>query len=338
LTKITDGDNCEKVSIKNGISIQDFYFLNPEVNNATCANLILGVAYCVLPIGDITTYPSYPKTTNFITLTSNTFTTGISTPPPSIPTSTPVQSTPLPFAPGTQNGCFTYKNYRDVPAIVDQSQNFESGVFTDYINSCGYLATAYRTTIDDLVKWNPSLDANNCTMKAGFSYCVKISEDYKREGKLEACPACLVSFSASLICTVIDDDRRLSYCTWNVDKSKIPEGTVSTCSCFAEIHGEEWPDYGMYTSKSYSYPSRTNTFFLVAETCDGIVDGIHLDASNIPIWNPWVGSDCDSGLYAGLAAGDTRLVCIGVSGTQQMRFASIANTTNSTTPSDTETT
>ena len=67
---------------------------------------------------------------------------------------------------------------------------------------------------------------------------------------------------------------------------------------------------------------------VLAETCEGIVDGVKVGSSNVPKWNPWVGSDCDAGLYAGLAVGDSRLVCIGVSGTQKVRFASLGNATN----------
>lgn len=88
-------------------------------------------------------------------------------------------------------------------------------------------------------------------MKAGFSYCVKDSESYKRPSKSEACAQCLEKLvRTSLTCIVIDDDDEglVSYCTWNVDKSKVPEGTISTCSCFAEIRGDEWPNDGMYPS------------------------------------------------------------------------------------------
>ena len=52
----------------------------------------------------------------------------------------------------------------------------------------------------------------------------------------------------------------------------------------------------------------------VAETCQGLIEEFGIDVSNIPKWNPWVGSNCDEGLYAGLAAGDSRPVCIGVGG------------------------
>ncbi|KAH8692485.1 hypothetical protein GQ44DRAFT_765329 [Phaeosphaeriaceae sp. PMI808] len=291
LKQITEGDNCEKVSIKNGISLQDFYFLNPTVNNSTCNNLILGVYYCVLPIGDITTYPNYPKTTNFITMTSNTFTTTVSTSPPEIPLPTPVETSQLPHASGTINNCFAYKNYREVPPIVDQSQSSEVALYTDFVNSCGYLTILWETTIDDLVKWNPSLNKDNCIMQAGFSYCVLESEDYRRP----------------------DPEPVMTWCETNITQSKIPAGTVSTCSCFAEIFGDEWPDD--------------------AESCEGLMDGIGLDPSYIPKWNPWVGSDCDAGLYAGLAPGDSRLVCRGVGGKQQMRFSSTGNMTNVTTSS-----
>ncbi|KAF2824331.1 hypothetical protein CC86DRAFT_420818 [Ophiobolus disseminans] len=303
---ITQGDNCEKVSIKNSISLPDFYFLNPTVNNSTCNNLILGVYYCVLPIGDITTFPNYPKTTNFITMTSNTFTTIVSTPPPNIPLPTPITTSQLPHAPGTNNNCFAYKNYREIPPIVDQSQNSEVASYTDFVNSCGYLTILWETTIDDLVKWNPSLVKEKCAMQAGYSYCVLESEDYKRPGNsTRILPPSQKNMTDR---DTSDPEPVMIWCESNITQSKIPAGTISTCSCFAEIFGDEWPDD--------------------PESCEGLMDGIGLDPSYIPKWNPWVGSDCDAGLYAGLARGDSRLVCRGVGGKQRLRMSSTGNTTD----------
>ncbi|KAL5387455.1 hypothetical protein PMIN02_008148 [Paraphaeosphaeria minitans] len=119
-------------------------------------------------------------------------------------------------------------------------------------------------------------------MKPGFSYCVLKDENYKPN----------VTDSYTFVCMGV------------VDPAKIPQGTESTCSCFAQVNGEDWPDY--------------------AEDCAGLVEQTCIDVSNIAKWNPWVGTDCDSGLYKDLAAGDTRAVCIGIGGTKPI-FTSSAS-------------
>ncbi|KDN59784.1 putative LysM domain-containing protein [Colletotrichum sublineola] len=52
-------DTCASVSTNQGIALQDFYFLNPELNTTSCSNLFLGYSYCVAAVGDITTYSGY---------------------------------------------------------------------------------------------------------------------------------------------------------------------------------------------------------------------------------------------------------------------------------------
>jgi hypothetical protein len=41
-----------------GISLSNFYFLNPMINS-TCGNLWLNTYYCVEAVGNIATYPGY---------------------------------------------------------------------------------------------------------------------------------------------------------------------------------------------------------------------------------------------------------------------------------------
>ena len=59
--QIIEGDTCGLVSVANYLSLSDFYFLNPEINE-NCTNLELGVAYCVEPVGNLATYSGYTKT------------------------------------------------------------------------------------------------------------------------------------------------------------------------------------------------------------------------------------------------------------------------------------
>ncbi|XHG07898.1 hypothetical protein AWENTII_011030 [Aspergillus wentii] len=46
-----------------------------------------------------------------------------------------------------------------------------------------------------------------------------------------------------------------------------------------------------------------------------ITDDTRISLQQLTSWNPWVGADCDKGLYADLKDGDQRPVCIGVNST-----------------------
>lgn len=161
-----DGDTCSLVSVVHGISLTDFYFLNPEIDT-DCTNLLLGEAFCVAPVGSITTYASYPITTPLFTVTSATF-SSVDT---SIPTTTSdpgyiYTPTYLPTAPGTLTDCADYRDYGN----------------STFANSCRYLAFAYHVTTDQLMEWNPSLSTNvsTCALQPGYSYCVVQSDNSSR--------------------------------------------------------------------------------------------------------------------------------------------------------------
>lgn len=47
---VVEGDTCASISVSSGISLDDFYFLNPSVDS-NCTNLILEESYCVKPVG-----------------------------------------------------------------------------------------------------------------------------------------------------------------------------------------------------------------------------------------------------------------------------------------------
>ncbi|SAM09708.1 hypothetical protein [Absidia glauca] len=44
---VAKGDTCTKLALANGISVGQFYKLNPTVNRGTCDNLLVGNGYCV---------------------------------------------------------------------------------------------------------------------------------------------------------------------------------------------------------------------------------------------------------------------------------------------------
>ncbi|KAL1954011.1 hypothetical protein VTO42DRAFT_1832 [Malbranchea cinnamomea] len=72
---VQEGDGCQSIADKNGISLEEFYTWNPEVGGEACTGLWLGVYVCVSVIGHTPT-PTDPGN-------------GIETPTPTQPGMTP---------------------------------------------------------------------------------------------------------------------------------------------------------------------------------------------------------------------------------------------------------
>ncbi|KAJ5426043.1 hypothetical protein N7465_001113 [Penicillium sp. CMV-2018d] len=154
---VVEGDQCGTVSMAQSISLADFYFLNPEID-ASCTNLQLGEAYCVQPVGSITSYPNYTISGVLpITVTPVSF-SAVNTAIPTITRDPGYIYTPtalLPTASGTIPDCYEYENpFNTTP--------------------CRYLAWDHEISTDQLFAWNPSLDTNisTCTLDPAHSYCV----------------------------------------------------------------------------------------------------------------------------------------------------------------------
>jgi hypothetical protein len=149
------GDHCDSISIANGITLDDFYFLNPQVDDK-CLNLWLGASYCVKAVGDIATYTGYPITTAATVFTRPT-------PAPTSTKSYPPLTTPAlsAKAPGTVEDCDEYQN----------AFTYDWGDL-DEMNACGMWAWYYKISLQDLLRWNPSLPAENCILESGKSYCI----------------------------------------------------------------------------------------------------------------------------------------------------------------------
>jgi LysM repeat protein len=156
-------DSCASISLAFGLTLVDFYFLNPQVDSANCTNLWLGYAYCVKAVGNIQTYPSYP-----VVVPSTTFTrppVATETAPP------PVFDLPdlNPRAPGTVDGCDSYENAWP-EAITARDPD---------ANACASWANFGDVTVVQLRRWNPSLSADDsdCVLLAQYSYCIVKLDD-----------------------------------------------------------------------------------------------------------------------------------------------------------------
>ncbi|KAJ5964996.1 uncharacterized protein N7479_004872 [Penicillium vulpinum] len=196
------GDTCAQLSIAQSISLPDFYFLNPEID-ADCTNLQLDEAYCVKPVGSLTSYPNYTLTGYLpITVPTATF-SSVNT---DIPTTTSypgfvyTEPTQLPTAPDTLSGCYEYANPSNINDL------------------CRDLARDYEISMDQLVEWNPSLSNNKstCTLTMTYSYCVlEYSNSTATEPTLTNC----LSINAT------------------------ESGTASNCNCLTSVDLYDSPDY-----------------------------------------------------------------------------------------------
>lgn len=169
--QVLEGDDCSSISVKYGISLADFYFLNPQVDS-NCTNLWLNTSYCVAPVGNIATYSGYSVSTPSYTFTKPPKTTATPTPVP-LPTLNP-------RAPDTVSDCDLYDN----PFFANTTNAMR-------YNSCENWAQIAGVTVQDLISWNPSLSASNCTLDAEYSYCI-ISGQTPREYSFY--PWCIKSY------------------------------------------------------------------------------------------------------------------------------------------------
>jgi hypothetical protein len=152
--KVQEGDYCSTISVQFGITLEDFYFLNPQLDTA-CSNLWLHTSYCVKPVGNIETYPGYP-----VSMPSTSFT---KPPRTTSYTPVPVETPPLsPKAPGSLQDCFSYENSFG-----------PSSEFPDYVDTCSRRATFAGISVEQLIAWNPSLTWENCVLQEAYSYCTR---------------------------------------------------------------------------------------------------------------------------------------------------------------------
>ncbi|KAF2856399.1 carbohydrate-binding module family 50 protein [Plenodomus tracheiphilus IPT5] len=142
------GDYCNSVTMRYGVSLEDFVFLNPSINS-NCTNLLLGISYCVEPVGDINTYSGRP---------------GFHTAGP----------TGLPFTKVT----FAAASTTWTPQVT-RMQTDVSGTF--FRHQCDLATSVYDVTLKELLLWNPDLGTDisitSCSFTPGLRYCGRFYVD-----------------------------------------------------------------------------------------------------------------------------------------------------------------
>lgn len=77
------------------------------------------------------------------------------------PTEVPLPSL-RPLAPGTDEDCYLY-------TTLNENRDPD-------LAKCEIIAMSLRITVDDLMKWNPSLSEESCLLQPGLQYCVAETE------------------------------------------------------------------------------------------------------------------------------------------------------------------
>ncbi|PYI25219.1 hypothetical protein BP00DRAFT_469767 [Aspergillus indologenus CBS 114.80] len=290
-------DDCATISVANGISTDEFLFLNPEVWS-NCTNLWVYYAYCVEAVGDVATYSGWTQT-----VTTTVFTKPAST----TTTWTAGPTYTMPHAPGTETDCAVYRD----PYNAATNPMKSLGINTDFLSNfasnfstCSFYADFFQVTVDEIVGWNPSLNADNCTLDAAYSYCVLISNDF--------------------VSSRVSNDTEVDSSCLSVDSTWIVSGTASNCNCYTIIYGKEQDGFDCD---------------MLLETDS--TDTFTLSESQLIALNPWIGTgDCTTGLYADLTGEEVRAVCLAtgsVSSSTSLTTSTIKTVSPATTTTATST-
>ncbi len=136
------GDYCNLVCLKFNINLNDFLFLNPSVN-VNCTNLFAEESYCVVPVGDLTSYPGYP---GYVAPSNATTTFAWSDAPKATwvpPDLNITDNTPL--ANGTRSDCWQFTDGSSLQLLINGSI---------YSSTCQLIASTYGTSLDQLKNWS----------------------------------------------------------------------------------------------------------------------------------------------------------------------------------------
>ncbi|KAL2783006.1 hypothetical protein BJX66DRAFT_345334 [Aspergillus keveii] len=158
---VVEVDNCTSVAERFSIPRGDFSMLNPWLNEQ-CTNLLLGVSYCVLPVGDMSNYPGAPGY---------------------IPTISQIPWTDLPDE--TYTPIFDPDVSKIAPARQQTARATIPSNCTPYAkavkgDNCVDFAKAHGITPEELYEWNAAVlgeGGEECGMmfQAETYYCIGVS-------------------------------------------------------------------------------------------------------------------------------------------------------------------
>ncbi|RMZ83680.1 hypothetical protein DV738_g1034, partial [Chaetothyriales sp. CBS 135597] len=355
------GDYCNLLVMKFSISLADFRFLNPAINE-NCTNLYAEESYCVQAVGDINTYSGKPGYTTHVLTRTGSLEDSATTFPPVVWSSPTPTTTQIPLASGTRKDCYSY-------LVGDDWQTDLSG--TDLGSNCNLIASVWDVTLEDLRVWNPSLGDTSdpsCAFASGVRYCAKYYYGFKtyeeepgvnpdlpvRDGMAEDCTlAVYVNPSGGQTCQEILDSWELTiaqFYEWNpsvgsdcsgmwagyqycVRTEDYVEPTPTTASTTISATATTSPTAPGPTQDGQ--PSDCDKWHLVqsGDDCSVIYDTYGITQDEFLEWNPAVSEDCLTGFWASYA------YCVGVASSNTTPTTTSAESTStvstSAAPTDT---
>ncbi|KAH7120619.1 hypothetical protein EDB81DRAFT_700905 [Dactylonectria macrodidyma] len=332
---VASGEDCGTFTLKYGITLKDFIFLNPHVWE-NCTNVYLDYYYCVRPVGYISTYPGYLPTTS-----TKEF---VQTP-----------TTPLPVEVDLLEG-YVSTNQKILVADKTRDDCVAYIYLTDssptVLSDCWSMAMACGQ--QEFILWNPSLAQKPlntsdhsynypCTLSQSVSYCIALESatavpevdevappSPRAAGEIENCTSWYAPNSYDTCESMLlihwlefDDFYRMNPSV----KSDCTGMTLGTYYCVSTNEDGSSPSEDEYdvtlTSSASSTVTTTgvatpspvqsglssncDSFYLVkaGDGCWAIANDHSVALSDFYDWNPAVKSDC-TGLEAEV------FVCVGV--------------------------
>ncbi|KAK5654042.1 hypothetical protein OQA88_7720 [Cercophora sp. LCS_1] len=342
--KVVLGDYCNLLTIKFGISLADFIFLNPAINE-NCTNLFAEESYCVQAVGDINTYTGRPGHVTFtLTHTTGGLAEDLATLLPPVAWSSPtLTTTAVPLASGVRTDCENF---------IYGSQFQVNLTGTSFISNCDLAAQVMEVTLEDLAVWNPSLGNTTselCEFETGKRYCGKWyagdspprtpltgSHLPVREGMTESCIQTADVYDIGPTCENILDLFEISigqFYEWNpsvgVDCSGLWAG-YQYCVAVPTPASSSAPPPSSSTTPTPTPPGPTQAgqppnciAWHVAESgddCGTVETEYSITHTQFIEWNPAVSNDCLSGFWGGYA------YCVAISATPSSSTSSAAPT------------
>ncbi len=354
---VQQGDYCNLVVIKFGITLPDFFFLNPAVNT-NCTNHFALESYCVAAVGDINTYTGRPGFAT-VTLDPSAPFTGIpyTERPDATETPYPRLYTALPEATGTRDDCVHYF------AGDDYQYNLTGSPFA---SNCELAAETYNVDLEDFGLWNPGLDNVSdpaCAFEKGARYCGSwyIEQDNAAtttddsptppgptmSGSPADCNEWVI-VTDGLSCTDLASEAGISleqFLAWNptVSSDCLTNYWVDEAYCVGVSGDDGSPTTtaspttstdGPTTSKPTppgptmtGSPADCNKWSLVTDglSCTDLATQAGISLAQFLAWNPAVSSDCFTNYWLGEA------YCVGVAGASTPTMTAKPTTTTPTT-------
>ncbi|KEQ98602.1 carbohydrate-binding module family 50 protein [Aureobasidium subglaciale EXF-2481] len=336
---INEGDTCAHISVAKAISLDDFYFLNPEINS-NCTNLYLNYSYCVQPVGDISSYAGYGigAVTSGVTEVSSTKVTGTPTAFDTLPDATmatlnvePTSGYLFALANGTRGDCEEYTD--NIYGAVD----------------CAYINPGVATT--DLTSWNPSLSPYSCTLVNETRYCTILGDAYVYANYTEDTPytpgpanaaksstaSCYSWYSVQSgdNCSSIEAEFGINlaqFYHWNPSINQDCTGLQEVAAYC--VLGEDLPEGSPPGPTQVGIASDCQDYYVVesGDGCQSIADASQITVTQLEAWNPAIGSDCKN-LQPGYA------LCVGTKSsaiTTSSKSSATATQTCATAPGPTQ--